>query len=204
MQVEFADKQKWRGLPSMALPAICFMDQFLTKDMKVFEWGSGGSTIFFHKRAEVVATFEHDNEWACTTLDALCYWGIKKHVTHFYLVPPKNTPTAKYGSAWPGWAGWSFEEYVRKIEEFPDNHFDLVSVDGRARQACLLAAMPKVRPGGLLVLDDAQRDRYQMAMAQIDWPYQDFAGDIPYQQPGLKVQTRVWLKEGAEEKQCQK
>ena len=42
----------------------------------------------------------------------------------------------------------------------PDASLDLVVVDGRARVECARRAMPKVKPGGLLLLDDTSRERY--------------------------------------------
>jgi predicted O-methyltransferase YrrM len=31
--------------------------------MRVFEYGSGGSTLFFGERAKVLVSVEHDREW---------------------------------------------------------------------------------------------------------------------------------------------
>ena len=48
---------------------------------------------------------------------------------------------------------------------YPDGHFDLVIVDGRARPSCVFHAMSKVRAGGYLMLDDTDRQRYEEAMS---------------------------------------
>lgn len=45
--------------------------------------------------------------------------------------------------------------YVRIIDEVSDESLDFVLVDGLARSWCALAAIPKLRPGGLLVIDNA-------------------------------------------------
>jgi hypothetical protein len=66
---------------------------------------------------------------------------------------------------------------VSTIDRFEDESFDLVLVDGRARVAAVRHAMPKVRPGGLLVLDDAERPRYREAIVSLDgWTRRCFTG----------------------------
>jgi predicted O-methyltransferase YrrM len=72
-----------------------------------------------------------------------------------------------------------YAEYVAAIEEYPDDAFDVVVVDGRERARCLTAALPKVRPGGLLVVDDVDRERYQAAIHATGWPRRDVVGFAP-------------------------
>jgi predicted O-methyltransferase YrrM len=43
--------------------------------------------------------------------------------------------------------------------------FDLVVVDGRARQSCLTHALPRLRGDGLVVFDNSARRRYRPAIA---------------------------------------
>jgi hypothetical protein len=74
----------------------------------------------------------------------------------------------------------AFAAYVAAIDAFPDGFFDLVVVDGRSRAACLDRAVPKIRPGGMLVLDDADRPEYADAIAELPpWPRRDFRGLRP-------------------------
>jgi predicted O-methyltransferase YrrM len=37
----------------------------------------------------------------------------------------------------------------------PDDHIDFVLVDGITRQTCVRSSMGKLKPGGLLILDNA-------------------------------------------------
>jgi hypothetical protein len=62
------------GLPWISLKAIRFLDKFLTKEMTVLEYGSGGSTIFFAQRCKRVISVEDDPAWYAAVharLDAL-------------------------------------------------------------------------------------------------------------------------------------
>jgi hypothetical protein len=72
-----------------------------------------------------------------------------------------------------------------------DASLDLVIVDGRARVACGLAAMAKVKPGGMLLLDDSDRPRYaRLREALTGWHGRDYRGFKPG--GGPVCQTTVW------------
>jgi predicted O-methyltransferase YrrM len=45
-------------------------------------------------------------------------------------------------------------DYVAVAHEVADQSLDLVLVDGAYRQPCISAVLMKIRPGGLLVVDD--------------------------------------------------
>jgi predicted O-methyltransferase YrrM len=49
---------------------------------------------------------------------------------------------------------------VTQIDAFPDGAFDVVLVDGQARPSCLKHAYTKVKPGGMLILDNADVPEY--------------------------------------------
>ena len=60
------------------------------------------------------------------------------------------------GSRKPGFAGLDFAAYVDRIDDVAGD-LDLVVIDGRAREACLDRALPRLAPGGLVVLDNVER-----------------------------------------------
>ena len=45
--------------------------------------------------------------------------------------------------------------YVRVMEDFEKESLDFVLVDGIYRGACAVAVLSKVRPGGILIIDNA-------------------------------------------------
>lgn len=128
-----------------------FLHQHLQPGMNIFEWGAGRSTLFFARYPVNVVSIEHDASWHRKISQALPGQGN----IDLKLVPPDQSPT-------------TFQTYVNAINAYPDNYFDIVAVDGRKRGACLLAALPKVKPGGLALLDDSQRERYQSEMAKLN------------------------------------
>ncbi len=50
-------------LPWISLGAIKFLKKYLRNDMVIFEWGSGGSTLFFSKLVEKIVSFESHSNW---------------------------------------------------------------------------------------------------------------------------------------------
>ena len=59
------------GLPWLAWGAVDFLDRFLTRSHAVFEYGTGGSTLFFANRAKRVMSVEDDPRWQRMVRDRL-------------------------------------------------------------------------------------------------------------------------------------
>lgn len=194
-EIEFGDQEKFRSIPSLALPAVCVLDEYLTKDMRVFEWGSGASTLFFAMRCELVFSVEHSSAWFDKVGTAMRHRGLK---AFGYLKEPEKGYDPIFGSQQPGYDTVNFRQYVEHINDmtgFQGVEYDVILVDGRARCACLKAAQPKLKPGGLLILDDSARSIYQYAMAKIEWPVMHLEGCIPFYKHGHTVRTTIWVKE---------
>jgi predicted O-methyltransferase YrrM len=157
--------------------------------MRVFEYGSGGSTVFFTRRAAHLVSVEHDRGWFERVERRLREAGISNCTQ--LLRPPEEGTDERFESTDPSFAGMHFGAYVRTIDDFEDEFFDLVLVDGRARPACAERAVAKVKSGGHLLLDDTFRDEYRSAFeALASYPRLDLAGISPYN--SQLGQTSVW------------
>jgi|688.fasta_scaffold10089_5 hypothetical protein len=181
-------------LPWMTYAAISWLDQFLRPEMSVFEWGSGGSSAFFAKRVRSVRSVEHDSAWFGSVVDALKTRGYANG--EVYLVEPVRgaLSTSRYVSSSPDYVGCCFERYASFIDSCPDESFDLVVVDGRARPGCIQHALPKVKRGGFLLLDNSERAAYQAGCSVVDaWPGERMWGPGPYN--SYPWETRIWRKE---------
>ena len=104
----------------------------------------------------------------------------KKNRENYFYIPPVKSKGTKYVSSLKEYKGYSFKRYVRSIQKYPDKHFDLVLVDGRARVACLEEATKKIKQGGYLMLDNSERKEYQTAMKKLAYERKDFIGPSPY------------------------
>src|SRR5262249_26106778 len=80
------------GLPWMPFPAIEFLETLLTPDAKVFEFGSGGSTIFFAARVCELVTVEHDADWLSRAAAALSPGERRKWRDVLRVPQPRSAP----------------------------------------------------------------------------------------------------------------
>lgn len=151
-------------MPWITFDAIDYLEQSLGKNLQVFEYGSGGSTLFWRKFGANCVSIEHDPTWHALVKSRLCMEG---NVDYRLVLPDMaeslNVDAANpesFLSADPKLKGYSFKDYVCQIDEFPDDYFDVVMIDGRARPSCIAHGVKKVKLGGIVVLDNAERPYY--------------------------------------------
>ncbi len=150
------------GVPWWTYRAIDVVDAWMTahpRPIRVFEYGSGASTIWLAERAEEVISVEHHAGFAEVIGPALAPLS---SVT-FRVVQPEPAAQPFIGSAKPGNRGMDFSAYVNAIDA-ADGVFDVIVIDGRAREACLKVAIPRMARDGMIVFDNSHRTRYQRAI----------------------------------------
>lgn len=184
-------------MPWVTFQAKEWLEELLiqNKQMVVFEYGSGGSTLFFLRRVKKLVSIEHDPEW----YHFVSYILIKNSLScEYLLLEPEALSdvstdyTDPYSFASAEYPKLSFYRYVNSINAFPDKSFDLVFIDGRARPSCILNARNKVKLGGFLILDNSERNHYSFAKNLIEWEQTNFFGPGPYGR--YFWQTSVWRK----------
>jgi hypothetical protein len=120
-------------VPWYTYPAIEYLKQFDFAESRVFEYGSGNSTLFWANRAASVVSVEDDEHWHASALAKL-----RSNCT--LILEP------------------DLQKYVDVIRRYPDG-FDIVVVDGPARGLtrlkCARAAVDHLRAGGLIILDNS-------------------------------------------------
>jgi len=134
-------------IPWFSYAAIDFLEDFIQPQMKVCEFGSGGSTLFFAKRANSVYSIEDNEKWFELVSDRLKQKAIANVTLKLCPFDFKNP------------AGFEHSDYLRAIS---DERFDVVVVDGseewtQVRPICFETAQSKVKPGGIIVVDDSWR-----------------------------------------------
>ena len=189
------------NLPWITFSAIKYLKNTLTKDMVVYEFGSGGSTLFLAKRVKQVYSVEHDKTWFLTVSAAIKNKGysnwsgrvIEPGYGGEHLEKSPSDPDA-YISGSPDFKGYSFKNYVESIDDFSDGHFDLVLIDGRARPSCFKHAISKVRVGGYIMWDNTERSYYleDIQNLQGELLRVDFPGPGPY--VTYFTQTSIWIR----------
>ena len=144
-------------IPWLPFGAIEWLDNYLKPEIKVFEWGSGGSTIFIARKILEFVSIEHNKKWhdkiKARLISGHCKYLLKENMN----------------------------DYLQAIDNYPDNYFDLVVIDGGARVKCVLRAMEKVKPKGYLLLDDTEYGHYSEATRELKgWKETIFKGPKPY------------------------
>lgn len=172
------------GVPWIVYSSLDFLRGFLRPDDIVFEYGAGGSTIFFARLGLRGVSIEHDTAWAKLVEMELARsspnvdWEVR-------IIPPNSATLdvqRKFRSNNPVYRGQSFVDYVTAIESFPTAHFSVVAVDGRARSACIEIAANHVTPGGILLVDNSDRQAYWPEIDRLKnhgWQSREFNGPVP-------------------------
>lgn len=184
--------------PWLTFDAIDFLYSRDFKGKRVFEYGSGGSTLFWLERGAHCVSIEHDYLW---------YDRIKQIVERYSNIDYRfvasevgevsnqdfSDPNAYISSGYHK-KHEHYTNYVRQIDEFEDESFDVVVIDGRARPSCIKHGWRKVKIGGLLILDNADREYYTLKTSSFleNFDCQIFAGVTP-NSPVL-AQTNIYTR----------
>lgn len=182
-QNTFVDRRPW-----LTYRAAKWLDSYLKPGMRVFEYGSGGSTVFFARRVKQVFSVEHNLQWYQLVAETLKELKMS-NVTYVLKEPEHVEREGDYSDPHFYASGiqnkfdqMSFVEYVKVIDNYPDRYFDLVLIDGRARPSCIMHALNKIKKMGIIVVDDSNRERYRAAQRQYlsDYTCMRFSGVVPY------------------------
>lgn len=127
---------------------------------RMLEWGLGGSTLYLARHLPPGATLlsiDHDPAWARRVQDALVREAPQSAARITVRACPPSAPV--------GQTGTDIEEHEdHLVQAFLDapagQMFDVILVDGWARNACLRRARTMLKPGGRVFLHDAQRPWY--------------------------------------------
>lgn len=176
------DMQPW--IPFSARAALT---DFFSTPRTVLEFGSGGSTLFWLSLGAKVISIEHDEAWA-QVVEQAAYEQIGKHVDlEMRWIEPAPVDDLASEQCWfssnQAYAGLSFERYVKGAEDLGPRSVDMLFVDGRARGQCLGNNWEKVRPCGLVVVDNSERPEYGWAIDELasrGWRWSHYYGPVPY------------------------
>jgi predicted O-methyltransferase YrrM len=167
------------GRPWLCPGTVRFLSTHLDQSMKALEFGSGRSTMWFAERVGHLTSVEHDKAWYARVKTDLI--ANKVANVDYHLVPLDHEQAEPERAAYA-----PAPRYVCVADAFANQSLDLVLVDGHYRNHCIKRSIPKLRPGGYLIVDDANMWRSVQAVpAPEDWKIVDDETN------GLKT-TIVW------------
>lgn len=121
-------------LPWYTYPAIEYLRQLDFSRARVFEWGSGGSSLYWGARCKELVSVERNREWFERVSEAA-----PSNVTVIHV---EDDP-----------------DYANEITRH--GLFDVIVIDGEQRRNCAAAALHHWASGGLIILDNS--DWYTLA-----------------------------------------
>ena len=135
------------GLPWWSFSAVDVVGEFVNQEMEVFEFGSGGSTIFLARRTGRVTCVEDSKFWSNLVSEEAREQGLRNIevlVRTYDFRSARNFRDSTYLAA------------------LGDRRYDVIVVDGQeesvqVRPDCFWKAEANIKPGGLIVLDDSWR-----------------------------------------------
>lgn len=133
--------------PWLCPGTVRFCERHLTPGMTALEWGSGRSTAWFARRVGRLTSVEHNAGWYAGVGRRLAAAGVTNVDYRFVPLdhPEAEGERAEYDP---------LPAYVRAADDIPDGTLGLAVVDGHYRTHCVRRVVPKLRPGGLLLVDD--------------------------------------------------
>jgi predicted O-methyltransferase YrrM len=140
--------------------AIGWLRRRIRSDWSILELGAGRSTVWFARRAGRVISFEDNEWWVEETRRRLRELGLE------------NVELRQL----------SVEGFAAEVETLPDEALDgdvmdFLEAPTVTRIDVLKPAMEKVKPGGLLLLDDSDRPGYSQAFELLGgWRFRKFVG----------------------------
>jgi hypothetical protein len=137
------------GLPWLSYAAVDFLANWVKPHHTVFEWGPGGSTLFFARRAASVTSIESNEAWLSRLRQALAEQELASKVD-LRMVPYVPSYATDFIAS----------SYCSAI----DSPYDIILVDGEehwprenTRPSCAARADQWVKPGAIIVVDDTWR-----------------------------------------------
>jgi predicted O-methyltransferase YrrM len=130
--------------PSLTWQSIRLLSRRLRPDDIGAEWGSGNSTRWLAQRTKHLVSFEAQEAYYSQVKAALVADGIDN--VDYRLIPYADLPKERdiHESAW-----------VRGAQALHSESLDYALVDTSPRGCLSLIAANKVKPGGMVVLDNA-------------------------------------------------
>lgn len=133
----FPCKADGSPVPWMNYNVISFLEERLTREMKLLEFGSGYSTLFYTHYIDDVTSIEGDPHWYETTKKMV---GERAKVIHVDLNACDN-----------------YDPILNNLHAV----YDVVVIDGRNRVQCAMSVCNILSKQGVIIFDDSMREKYR-------------------------------------------
>lgn len=166
--------------PWLAPDAIAWLEKNLRPDMRGWEWGSGRSTLWFARRLQHLTSIESDAAWFAQVTRMVREAGLTN--TDLRHLPLDHAEADTYRNEYA-----PLPRNPAAILADPDASLDFIVVDGWYRPVCARAALSKLKPGGILLIDNTDWNDPPHIHVPQDWP-------LVHQSQSVMTETSIWRK----------
>jgi len=171
-------------IPWITFRAKKWLDNYLKPNMSLFEFGCGGSTLYFSKKVKEVVSIEHNKKYYNAIFKIMKQKNISNCDLQLIDVPKLNKSNIDIYNS-------SAKKYAMSISKFPNGYFDLIFIDGIERNPCIKFAIKKIKQGGFLMLDNSRKEKWQEGVNMLNkYVRVDFLG-VGQNHPYV-WQTSIW------------
>lgn len=128
--------------PWVTPDAIPFFESLVNSEMRVFEFGSGASTLWLSDKVGSLTSVDHNKEWHSIIRSKLQDMYDPIHLVHIDLLFIEDE-----------------NQYAESILEY-GGYFDLIFIDGAVRSECVKTALHKIKTGGWIIFDNAEKEHH--------------------------------------------
>lgn len=126
-------------IPFYTYPAIEFLEDKIDKNWRIFEYGSGHSTIWWANRVSQVISLENVEDW---------YSYIQTNIPDNVTIHLEKEE----------------RKYAEKINEYDDHYFDLIIIDGVNRNECIKFSLSKIKDVGCIIFDNTDDNQFNQGI----------------------------------------
>jgi predicted O-methyltransferase YrrM len=127
--------------PWLTPEAVRLLPSLLRSTDRGVEFGSGRSTLWFARRVAHLTSVEHDPKWyqsVAAKLSAHDLTNVEQ------ILAPLDVPVDRGGDS----------AYTNVLHRFPESSLDFALIDGAYRAHVTELTMTRLRPGGLMIIDN--------------------------------------------------
>lgn len=128
-------------IPWFSYPATAFLSDRLNKEMTVFEYGSGNSTLFFSNLVKRIISVETNKEWFQQIKNKL-----PKNATMYFCDISQDKT--------------KYQTFIQSTKE----KFDLIIVDAFERNEIIKNLSTNLKDEGIIILDNSDREEYSIGI----------------------------------------
>ena len=161
-------------IPWFTYSAISFLERELTPDLAMFEYGGGQSSLYWANRLRKLVSVDHDPAFGSLIRPMLPAHAtfqivaenapLSDRLAHLMTeLPTFADPGRTIQTYRSGQLNLDFRSYGLQILEYPSNSFDVVVINGMARNLSTWAAIRHFQRNGFIIFDNSDRDFYRDA-----------------------------------------